>query len=659
MTKAERLVGTVIPVGALRGELVSGVGEFPDLVEFGHLCVDCELKVLQLLPVNDTGYASSPYDARSVFALHPLYLRLSDMPESKDFPQELAELNTQFADRQRFPYQEIMGAKFTLLRKMYDAHKEDIRASAEPDGHLAQWMNENPWIKDYVVYRRLKAFNGERSWKEWPEYCHVTQEEIDVLWNAPWLREEHLFWVWMQEALDTQFSQAADELKKMGIILEGDIPILINEDSADVWAHPELFHQELSAGAPPDMYSPTGQNWGFPAYNWAAHEAEGYAWWKARLKTAEKYYQAYRIDHVLGFFRLWVSDRTNTSSLLGRFLPYESINRKDLEKKLGFNAGRIRWMSQPHIPTAEVWDAVAGTKDQEHEANQTFEKALNRIGTEELWLFKDSIRGEKDIEALDIHPNAKRYLLSAWGNRLFVEYEPDAFFPTWYHQNSRAYQSLSGDEKAVLDDFLARLAEKSEKTWKKLGEQLLTMIAESSEMLPCAEDLGAVPECVPTVLKKLNILGLHVLRWTREWDQPGEPFIPVSQYRKLSVATSSVHDSSPLRGWWNKEADQQLLSTFVGAPSLPSIYNPGTAKLILHKLAGAASLFRVFPIQDLLHLSSKWYSEDLDSEQINVPGTVTDQNWTYRLPAPIAAIRKDAILIRAVQDVVKVKQSKK
>jgi len=189
--------------------------------------------------------------------------------------------------------------------------------------------------------------------------------------------------------------------------------------------------------------------------------------------------------------------------------------------------------------------------------------------------------------------------------------------------------------------------------------KLLSVLVESSSMLPCAEDLGAVPQCVPRVLSKLGILGLRVIRWFRIWEKDGQPYIPFEEYPQLSVCTPAVHDSSTVREWWEKETDQGQFSGFIGVPSLPKIYNPGTAKIILSKAAEARSRFRVFQIQDLLHLSNNWYSENPADERINVPGTSNDFNWTYRLPAPIHEIAKDKELISAVAQLSRIKPVRK
>ncbi|MDR3304400.1 MAG: 4-alpha-glucanotransferase [Treponema sp.] len=654
----QRLIGVVVPVGALRGAESIGVGEFPDLIAFGQLCKKIGIGLIQVLPVNDTGYESSPYSALSAFALHPLYMRIAALPEAQTpaAKGKLADIKQRFEQDVRFKHYHLLKAKLELLHELYTANEAKIRDEAQPGGPLAAWIQRNPWVKEYAIYRRLKQANGERSWKDWSSHQQVSHEEIEALWNDDALKSEQLFWVWLQKGLDAQFSEVAASLAKAGILLEGDLPILINEDSCDAWAYPEYFNLELSAGAPPDMYSPNGQNWGFPTYNWEALAQDDYSWWRKRLEAAAKYYKAYRIDHVLGFFRIWASSRhdKDDNSTLGRFVPYTAITEQDLIAQ-GFDAGRIRWLSRPHLPTGEIWkslesdghlDAGAVT----YEAERACTLALDRLDNEPLWLFKDTIRGEKDIEALQIHPAVKNYLLSAWGQRLFLEYKRGSYVPVWRFRESRAYLSLSDAERWELEAMLERKRHDSEATWEKQGEKLLTVLTESSDMLPCAEDLGAVPECVPRVLAKLNILGLRVVRWFRAWDRDGQPYIPLQDYPELSVCTPAVHDSSTLREWWEREADQNCFTNFIGQPFLSPRYNPGVAKIVLGRLAASASRFRVFQVQDLLHLSPRWYADDPASERINVPGSCNEFNWTYRLPATIEELAKDADFTRSVEE---------
>ena len=650
-----RLIGTAVPIGALRSEKSVGVGEFPDLAEFGGLCAKMGIGLVQLLPVNDTGYESSPYSALTAFGLSPLYLCIGDLPEAAGFGADIDAIRKKFGAALRFPYKALLRAKMDLLGKIYAKNGEKIASSPS----LKAWIGENPWVKPYAVFRRIKGANAEKSWKEWSP--KIGANDINALWNDPSLKNEHLFWAWLQQALDVQFSAAAASLTSQGILLEGDLPILMNEDSCDVWANPGNFNLDLSAGAPPDMYSPEGQNWGFPTYNWQAQSEDNYSWWKARLKTAEKYYHAYRIDHVLGFFRIWASRRENTSALLGRYVPFLPVTGKDFEE-IKFDEGRIRWVCEPHIFTGEVWDALRanwGGEFREDEiaaaAAGVFNLALDRIGEEELWLFRKNIRGDRDIASLDLHPAAKAFLARAWGDRIFFEHAPDEYYPVWYCGNSRAYASLSEDERTQLEALLEKRRGASEKIWEEEGMKLLSMLTASSSMLPCAEDLGAVPACVPRVLARLDILGLRVVRWHREWGKEGEPYVPLEDYPELSVCTPAVHDSTCLREWWDREADQSQFCGFLGVPSLPKVYNPGTARIVLSKIAAASSRFRVFQIQDLLHLSTRWYAADPATERINVPGTENEFNWTYRLPAAISELAEDADLIRAVAELASVK----
>ena len=663
---SKRLLGVAVPVGALRSRNGIGVGEFSDLTEFALLCKKMKIGLIQILPVNDTGFESSPYSSLTAFGLHPLYLRIEDLDEFNEtdssIKKRIKTARDNFERNKRFSHYEVLKEKMDICREIYNACKAEIGKST---GSLSDWIKQNSWVKEYAVYRRLKEQNEQKSWKDWKEYNSVTSQDIDKLWNDKQLKEEHLFWVWLQQALDTQFSKAAKAIADAGIVLEGDIPILMNEDSCDVWAHPEIFIQELSAGAPPDMYSPEGQNWGFPIYNWEAQESDNFAWWRKRLDVAGKYYNAYRIDHVLGFFRIWASSYNDYSSTLGRFVPYMPITTGNL-KKLGFDKNRIRWISQPHIPTGELinalrynWGSLFSDAEVKAAADRIFSKALVRVNDEDLWLFKKKITGEKDIDKLGLHPAARNFLMTKWRDRVFLEFKKGRFFPVWYYRNATAYQSFTEEEKKVLEEMLEKRQKKSERIWMQQGMKLLSVLVESSSMLPCAEDLGAVPACVPRVLSKLKILGLRVTRWFRDWDKNGQPYIPFEEYPQLSVCTPAVHDSSTVREWWEKETDQEQFSGFIGVPSLPKIYNPGTAKIILSKAAGARSRFRVFQIQDLLHLSNNWYSENPADERINVPGTANDFNWTYRLPAPIHEIAKDKELILAVAQLNKVKAVKK
>ncbi|GMO57664.1 MAG: hypothetical protein Ta2G_17470 [Termitinemataceae bacterium] len=647
----KRLFGMAVPLGSLKGSKPCALGEYPDLVELASFASKNGIGIIQILPVNDTGYESSPYSALSAFALNPIYLRLSDLSYAKNFEKQITELNNTFAKDKRFNYYKVAKAKLDLLWNIFAKNKADIAK----DVTLQVWIEKNEWVKPYAVFRKLKDANEQRSWKQWEKFSKITPKQIDTLFNdpTPRNRDEHLFWCYVQYACDKQFASAADKVAAANIILKGDLPILLNEDSCDVWANPEFFLDTLAAGAPPDFYSPAGQNWGFPIYNWPAQQKDNFSWWKARLKSAERYFKAYRIDHILGFFRIWATKRINIDATLGRYVPYSIIKRENLMDDLGYNDGRIKWLSSPHIPTHEVWDALKNGGGNDLDVHRVFDTALQQINNEELWLFKDHIKGQKDIVSLGLHKAATEYLCTAWTNRVFCEYETDLFCPLWYYKNTRPYFSLNDEEKSRLEDFLGEKSRAAESKWELQGQKLLSVLAENTSMLACGEDLGAVNECVPRVMNKLKILSLRVVRWTCEYDKEGQPFVPYNQYPELSVCTTSVHDSSTLRGWWENEVDQNAFAAFNGMPSLAKAYTPGTARLFLKNVASASSVFFIPPLIDLLHLSSKWYAEDPNSERINVPGTCNDFNWTWRIPAPIADLAADTELCEAIAEVSK------
>ncbi|MDR0408967.1 MAG: 4-alpha-glucanotransferase [Spirochaetaceae bacterium] len=642
----KRLIGVVVPVGALRSKNGIGVGEFPDLVDFARFCKKTDIGLIQILPVNDTGYESSPYSALSAFALNPLYLRIQDMEEAQSYESELDAIKVKFSNEIRFPYYKMAKAKMELLRKIFKENFDKI----ERDTTLSVWIKKNEWVKTYSVFRRLKEANEEKSWKEWKAFQKVNTKDIEALWNDPLRKSENLFWAWLQSNLEKQFKAAAEAVAAMDIILKGDIPILMNLDSCDVWSHPEYFHQSLSAGAPPDMYSPEGQNWGFPIYNWTAQAKDDYIWWRARIKAAEKYYKAFRIDHVLGFFRIWATSRCYNSATMGRFIPYVPIKKQDLQE-LGFDDARIRWLTLPHIPTHEVWDALHRQGGcTENEVHRVFELALDRIGSEELWLFKKTIKYDANIEALNIPDVAKNFLIKELSARVFLEYDTDVYSCIWTYQTSRQYASLSDKERECLEKFLAEKHEIAEKRWEKDAKKILSVLTEGSSMVACAEDLGVQTECVPRILNKLKIFSLKVVRWEHDWSLEGHPYIPYGEYPELSVCTTSVHDSTTLRQWWNDEADQELFAAFNGAPSLPKSYNPGTARIFLRQAASARSRWRILPLIDMLHLTPRWYAEDPDSERINIPGTSNEFNWTWRLPADIEELEEEKELISAIKE---------
>ena len=659
------VTGMAIPVGALRTSESCGIGEFLDLEPMADFCKKSSIDLIQLLPVNDTGTESSPYSALSAFALHPVYIRLQAIPEAASFDKDIAELRAKYDSLPRFRYREIRDEKLEMLHRIFDINEKNIVNSPE----LSAWIQENPWIAEYAVFMNLKRRNFDASWKTWDKMRTPTHAEIQDRWNSPNRRSEHLFFAWLQMRLDQQFSRAVAYCGKQGIAVKGDIPIMMNEDSCDAWANPEFFRDDLRAGSPPDGPNPLGQNWGFPIYNWENLKADGYSWWKQRLAHSARYYSAYRIDHILGFFRIWAIPYGEGSGFLGWTCPHAPVTAAELAER-GFTGDRLRWICEPHVPTRTI-EAVnnydyLGT-------HGILNKLMNRIGNEELWLFKSEIHHENDICNVPMPDAVRAELVKAWRNRMMLVTGRDdkgkaLYSPVWTFRESTAWQSLGGDEKNSLEELFREKSRQNEILWKNQAEELLGTLTSSVNMLACAEDLGTIPESVPEVLGKLGILGLKVIRWERHWDRQGQPFKNIAEYPGLSVATSSVHDSSTLRGWWEQEnGAQDFLACWnpeqAGCPPgstdlFRTRYSPEVAAFVLRTMAGTSSSVLVIPMQDFLSLSKDYYAANPTDERINVPGSVSSFNWTYRLPETVENLIKNKKLVSAITDVLTERRSR-
>ena len=643
-----KLTGTAIPLGAIKTKKSVGCGEFLDLIPFADFCKKAGLKIIQLLPVNDTGTESSPYSALSAFALHPLYASLEKLTEDDKILAKIKKLQKKYKDFERFPYKELRQEKLALLREIYLSKKEEAKSSKEID----TWLSQNSWAKEYAVFMHLKDVNNEASYKQWKCHKNVTAKKIEELWNDPKTVDEHFFYVWLQYNLDKQFSEAAEYVRSLGIMLKGDIPIMMNEDSADAWANKNFFNDDLRAGSPVDGENPTGQNWGFPTYNWKKLAKADYSWWKNRLISASKYYDMYRIDHVLGFFRIWAIPYGECTAVLGHTEPFEPITKEELEE-LGFDKERIRWLSKPHVETRTIEEVnnfdYLGTHGLLH-------KIMDRIGDEELWLFKDSIKTDQDIWDCDIESYyVKEKLTQKWRDRMLIEVE-GGYYPIWTYTKTTAWASLNNAEKALFSELLAKKNEKMDKLWEKQARTVLGELTKSTKMIACAEDLGANIECLPKVLGDLDIRSLCVVRWKRDWEKPAQPFVDFEDYPEKSVATTSVHDSSTLRLWWSTEKDAEaFFEAFPPEDETIEVgkYNPETAKYLLQKVATSNSMYVINPIQDFLGLAEKYYAKDMEKERVNVPGSVNAFNWTYRLPVNVEDLLKDKELISAIKEIAK------
>jgi len=627
------VTGTAVPLASIKTSSNMGIGEFPDLVHLGQWCQQTGLELIQLLPLNDTGYETSPYNALSAFALHPVYLRLQDIPGAQGFEDKIQGSIKEYNQNSKVRFKEILKTKLELLEKIFLSQREKILG--DPD--FVEFLKANSWVPEYAVFMTLKQRNEMAGWQQWPSFQKPKSRDIKKFWEEEEQGEKTRFYAWLQWQAHTQFSLAVTQIEKMGISLKGDIPIMINEDSADVWAHPELFSLELRAGAPPDGMDPQGQNWGFPIYNWDEHRKTKFKWWKQRLKVADQYYHAFRIDHVLGFFRIWATPQVNTSGALGYFLPSEGFSQEELFA-LGWDEGRLRWMSCPHLPGSELRDALGD------DSQSVIHSLLDQIPGEDLYLFKPQVQGEKDIWDAPIPKEIMGKVADFFRNITLIHATNGQYFPQRHYHGSRGYQSMSPEEKHHFDQLIHIKGANSAILWEQQGRELMDLMRSSTKMMVCAEDLGSIPDCVPRVLQEKDILGLKIVRWARNWDAPGQPYFPVRQYPLLSVCTPAVHDTSTLRQWWGEEGNK---SGFFQALDLLERMNetltPDIAKDIIQSLLETSSLLCIFQIQDLFSLTDHLRTADPVEERINTPGTVNEVNWNYKILPSLESLMEDKV----------------
>ncbi|MBQ8422071.1 MAG: 4-alpha-glucanotransferase [Bacteroidales bacterium] len=311
--------GTAIPVFSLRSEDDFGVGEFYDLKKMVDWAASTGQSILQLLPINDTTMLhtwedSYPYNPNSTFALHPQFLNLPavGVKEDEEYKALQAELNA----LEQIDYERVNNAKTELLRKAFTKTFKKLSTKASYKGFIEK---NSHWLLPYAAFCVLRDMNGTPDFSKWKGYAKYSRKKVAAFCEEH--REDIDFWCFVQYHLDLQLSEVCAYAHSKGVIFKGDLPIGISRTSVDAWLYPELFHMDSQAGAPPDAFSADGQNWGFPTYNWEKMAEDGYAWWKSRLAKMSEYFDAFRIDHILGFFRIWEIPMWTKSGLDGYFNP--------------------------------------------------------------------------------------------------------------------------------------------------------------------------------------------------------------------------------------------------------------------------------------------------------------------------------------------------
>ncbi|MCM1292632.1 MAG: 4-alpha-glucanotransferase [Bacteroides sp.] len=631
-----RGTGVAIPVFSLRSDKDCGVGDFADIKELVDWAVDTGQKIIQLLPINDTTMTgtngdSYPYNAITCFGLHPMYLRvrevgeLSDRKEQSHYDAWFASLNKQ----KTVDYESVNRAKNEYMLKLFRQQGEsDMQLDA-----FKKFVDQNSeWLTPYAAFCTLRDLYGTADMSAWVEYAVYTPSRIHHLSTLYPDRFQFVYFV--QFHLDRQLKDAVRYAHSRGVAIKGDIPIGISRNSVDAWMMPELFNLDWSAGAPPDDFAVMGQNWGFPTYNWERMAVDGFAWWKSRLKKMAEYFDAYRIDHVLGFFRIWQIPRSAIHGLLGIFNPALPLSAEEMSLNYGFEFNE-RWMTRPYIADWMLGDVFGDLADRVKSqfllpAADNLYSLREEVSTQRK--ARDYVNSLNDLDD-DTRRRISSGLLNLLDQVLMIEdpYQGGTYHPRIAAKKTYAYTVLGERQREYFDrmyeDFFYH---RNDELWRKKAMWKLPEIIDATGMLSCAEDLGMIPACVPEVMKKLEILSLEIERMPKD---PNAEFADTAKYPYLSVCSTSTHDMPGIRRWWelDREKTQRFYNSVLGQSGEAPFYaEPWICREIISINLKSPSMFCILPLQDWLSIDPVIRREDPREEQINRPDD-PHHYWCYRM----------------------------
>ena len=651
-----KLAGTLVPVFSLRTRKSAGIGDFGDLRTMIDFVASTGQKVLQLLPINDTTIThtwtdSYPYSCISVFAIHPQYADLHALPELKDAKaraeaeKTCAELNA----LDKIDYEKVNDFKINYLRQIFNQEGGKMMKTAE---YKAFFQDTELWLVPYAQYSYLRDKNGTADFNQWPDHQVWDEAERKALADPKTAAYKNVaFFYFVQFVLDRQMQEAHEHAKAKGVILKGNIPIGVNRNGCDVWTEPKYFNLNGQAGAPPDDFSANGQNWGFPTYNWFEMLKDGCQWWNRRFQNMARYFDAYRIDHVLGFFRIWEIPVSSVHGLLGQFAPALAMSREEIES-YGLHFQEDRFI-RPFI-TDWVLDRVFHER-----AGEVKEKYLDRLD-DERYQMKPEVDTQRKVEALfaDVTDEKELWLRDGLyaliSDVLFVRdhTNPGVFHPRISAQLDFIYESLYDNDKAAFNrlynDYFYR---RNNQFWYQEAMKKLPKLVQATRMLVCAEDLGMVPDCVPWVMDELKILSLELQSMPKD---PSVKFGHLSRNPYRSVCTISSHDMPTLRMWWdeNIQRTQEYYNTMLYRQGPAPHPLPGwLASDIISRHLTSPSMLCILSIQDWLATDEALRLPDANAERINIPAN-PKHYWRYRMHLNIEDLAADKRFVQNITEMI-------
>ncbi|MBQ8051846.1 MAG: 4-alpha-glucanotransferase [Bacteroidaceae bacterium] len=652
-----RGAGCVVPVFSLRSEKSFGVGDFGDLSRMVDWVSMTGQHVLQILPINDTMMTgkwtdSYPYNSISIYALHPIYADLSALPPLADAAQRTAYKAAQkkLNALSKVDYEQVMDTKRHYLRRLFHQEWKTVKASK---AYKTFYAENEEWLIPYAAFCYLRDLYGTPDFHQWKTLSKYDAKKVkELTLKGTESADEIDLNCYIQFVLDEQLSRVRTHAREKGIVLKGDIPIGISPTSVEAWTEPHYFNLNGQAGAPPDFFSTNGQNWGFPTYNWDAMLADGCKWWRRRFEKMATHFDAYRIDHVLGFFRIWEIPKDSVHGLLGQFSPALPMSIDEIEH-FGL-PWRGDTYTKPYITDRIIYrlfgDDTAEVRRLYLEPQQNGRYSL-----------KPEYDTQRKVQAAFANKGDERSLKIRDGlytlisNVLFVHdrKNPELYHPRIDAHRDFLFEDLGDWEKNAFNRIHEHFFyHRHNQFWYEESMKKLPTLVGATRMLVCAEDLGMIPECVGWVMKQLQILTLEIQTMPKaSW----QTFANLWENPYVSVATISTHDMATMRGWWDeqREAAQQYFNQMLyheGAAPHPM---PGwVAEEIVSRHLECPSMLCLLSLQDWLSIDEAVRYPDPEAERINVPANPRHY-WQWRMHVSIEQLMANTALNEKIRGLIK------
>lgn len=649
--------GIAIPVFSLKSENSFGVGDFGDLKRMIDWAVSTQQKVIQILPINDTTMThawtdSYPYNSISIYAFHPMYADIKQMGTLKD-KSAAAKFNKKQKELNGLPamdYEAVNQTKWEYFRLIFKQEGEKALAS----GEFGEFFNANKeWLQPYAVFSYLRDAFQTPNFREWPRHSVYNAQDIEKMCRPESVDYPHIaLYYYIQFHLHLQLVAATKYAREHGVVLKGDIPIGISRNSVEAWTEPYYFNLNGQAGAPPDDFSVNGQNWGFPTYNWDVMEKDGYRWWMKRFQKMSEYFDAYRIDHILGFFRIWEIPMHAVHGLLGQFIPSIPMSREEIESYgLPFREEYLI----PYIHESFLGQVFGPHTDY---VKQTF---LLPAETPGVYHMKPEFTTQREVESFFAGKNDENSLWIRDGlytlisDVLFVPdtKEKDKYHPRIGIQRDFIFRSLNEQEQNAFNRLYDQYYyHRHNEFWRQQAMKKLPQLTQSTRMLVCGEDLGMIPDCVSSVMNDLRILSLEIQRMPKN---PMHEFGYLNEYPYRSVCTISTHDMSTLRGWWEEDylQTQRYYNTMLGHyGTAPTVATPELCEEVVRNHLKSNSILCILSLQDWLSIDGKWRNPNVQEERINVPSNPRNY-WRYRMHLTLEQLMKAEELNDKIRELIK------